>query len=104
MTNNMAVSLDSNANIIRFNSSATKVTGYKRDEVLGKNWFDTFIPDSNYNEVMEVFTSIIKGKETYWEYTNDIKCKNGSFKSINWKNSLKKTKDSIILSSMGKEV
>ena len=40
--NSFIVVLDVNANIILFNKYAEKLTEYKKEEVLGKNWFNLF--------------------------------------------------------------
>jgi len=38
------VELDRDGNIVNMNEESENVTGYKREEVLGKNWFETFYP------------------------------------------------------------
>ena len=53
-----AVSLDSGAIIIDFNEVASEISGYSRDEVIGRNWFEIFIPEENIVTILEVFTTI----------------------------------------------
>ena len=54
--NAFILNLDTNANIMLFNKFAEKLTGYKKGEVLGKNWFDIFIPKSDESAIHDVFS------------------------------------------------
>lgn len=84
------VSLDAGAIILDFNEIASNISGYTKEEVLGKNWFEIFIPDSNLVEVLKVFNGLFNGKNIDWEYTNEIVTKDGSKKTIKWINKLLK--------------
>ena len=71
------VLLDSNAIIIEIESNISELIIDKR-EVVGKNWFDTFIATIDRDKVMEVFNGLLNGEtEKYKAHHNDIKCKNG---------------------------
>jgi len=82
------VSLDSGALIANFNTTASEISGYAKDEVLGKNWFEVFIPNEDLLEVLKVFNSLFYGENLHWEYTNDITCKDGTLKTIKWVNNI----------------
>ena len=101
-----AVSLDAGAIIIDFNETASKISGYHRNEIIGKNWFEIFIPESNIIEMLEVFGDLFKGKDSHWQYTNTITCKDGSIKKLNWINNIitnNRQKPTLIY-SLGTEV
>jgi len=80
------VSLDAGAIIVEFNEDASNISGYLKNEVINKNWFEIFIPDSDMLEVLKVFSDLFYGSNSHWEYTNDIKCKDGTTKTIKWTN------------------
>ena len=82
------VSLNSGAVIIDFNDTASKISGYSKQEVIGKNWFEIFIPNSNILEMLEVFNDLFYGKDLHWEYINDITCKDGTLKKLKWVNNI----------------
>ncbi len=82
------VSLDAGAIIVDFNETASQISGYSKGEVIGKNWFEIFIPDSNIVEVLNVFSNLFYGKNSQWEFTNDIICKDGTTKTIKWANEI----------------
>jgi len=82
------LTLDINANITLFNKFAEKLTGYKKEEVLGKNWFDLFIPKRNESVIPEVFNDVLKEMPEVSSYENPVLCKNGSDKLISWENTV----------------
>ena len=80
--------LDKRANILYVNNYIEYLTGYKREEIIGKNWMEIFIP-SLYNDAIDnVFHDVIDNKNMHWGNENDIVCKDNSLKTILWNNSL----------------
>ena len=82
------VLLDKNANIVSFNIYASWLTGYSAEDVVGKNWFETFIDTKDMDSAMEVFDSALNEDKTYWEFTNGIVLKDRSIKKIRWSNTI----------------
>jgi len=62
-----------------------KLTGYEEDEVLGKDWFEFFIPSKDYNDLQGTFIEILESK-FYLNYINPIITKNKEEKLIRWFN------------------
>ena len=85
-----SVSLDSKATIITFSDTHSCVTGYTASDVIGKNWFELFIPESNTKEMQKVFDRFFQGDLSFWEYENLITCKDGTKRTLKWKNALKR--------------
>lgn len=97
------VTLDSNAHIMRFGGYAESISGYSASDVIGKNWFEIFIPNSNMQEMLTVFASCFNGDLSFWEYENTITCIDGIQHHIKWKNVLLRdsTNNPIAISSQG---
>ena len=104
--NAFILTLDLNANITLFNKFAENLTGYKKDEVLGKNWFELFIPKRKGSVILEVFSNTIKEMLEFSFYENLILCKNGSAKLISWSNTVLKNENGEIsgVLSIGKDI
>lgn len=83
--NLLIVKLDLNGNIIWVNSYLLDLSGYKSDELLGKNWLDLMLITDEEVEVKSVFRNFKQGKVTP-VFQNHIKLRNGSLKSIQWSN------------------
>ena len=95
------LTLDLDANITLFNKFAEKLTGYKKEEVLGKNWFNLFIPEQNGTILSEVFANVLKGMPEVSSYENHILCRNGSERLIHWENTVLKKENGEISGSLG---
>lgn len=88
--------------IVNFvNKKATEVLGYTEKEIIGKNWFDNFIPEGLRDEVRRVFQQIINGKiELVENYENAVLTKNGDERIIDWNNSLIKDENGKIIGTL----
>ncbi len=88
MPNLLYVILDENGNIVDFYCNFDNLT-YNKEEVIGKNWFDTFIDPVDKEKIWSVFTQILQGHDKEYEtYKNDIVCKDGSHRLIDFYNRL----------------
>gem|GEM_PF-479819 len=88
MGGSMFVSLDIKGNIVLINQKGLEILGYSKNELLGKNWFDTCIPDGLKDEMKKVFTKIVNGDLAGVEkYENAVYTKSGELKTIAWYNS-----------------
>ncbi len=61
------------------------LTGYKEDEVIGKDWFEFFIPPKEYYNVQGAFLEILE-YEFHPDYLNPILTRNKEEKMIRWFN------------------
>ena len=77
--------LDNNKNITMINKEGAKLLGYSKDEIIGKNWIENFLPKNIQLEVNELASDIIEKKEKYPNYENYVLTKSGELKLILWK-------------------
>ncbi len=77
--------LDVNGTITQINPFMEELTGYKQDEVIGKDWFDTFLPKDDHTEIREVFQNVV-GNLHIKRHVNPILAKNGAELIIEWNN------------------
>ncbi len=75
--------LSSDGSIIEFNPRAEKLFGYKRINVLGKNYFDIFIPESSRKKVKADMKKLLSGTLPKL-YKNPVKAANGKDLLIEW--------------------
>ncbi len=90
--NSIILTLDKNANITTFNTYAENLTGYKKEDVLGKNLFELFIPEGDREKIPRVFKNVLRQMPDFSSYENPILIKNGSERLISWKNTVLKNK------------
>jgi len=95
--------LDHIGNIEFINNYGIKILGRgSKEECLGKNWFDEFIPERIKEEIRFVFEKIINGDLTPVEfYKNPVKTKFGIEKEILWRNSYLEDENGEIVYTVG---
>lgn len=91
----LIVHLDTNGKVVAISDSIEKITGYKKEEIIGKNWFETLVPKEKYPFVWEIFTLLFKGNIPE-VFENPILTKDGKEKIIRWRNSILKQNDKIV--------
>lgn len=74
--------LDLEGRILFFNQYFAELSGYRLEELQGKNWFATFIPEADRNHMWQRFQEVphkhrIRG-------INSILLRDGQFREINW--------------------
>ncbi len=81
--------LDAEGRVSLINKKGCDILGYEEQEILGKNWFDSFVPERVRDEVKDVFHKLMTGELTEGEYyENPIVNRGGEEKIIAWHNTL----------------
>ncbi len=101
----IVVGLDRWGNVNYVNPFFLSLTGYTSEEVLGKNWFENFLPRSSKQSIKAVFSELLNYK-VYPFYRNAILTKSGEERFIAWNNTtLQDSQGSIIGSiSIGEDI
>jgi PAS domain S-box-containing protein len=85
----MFVALDSIGTVTLANRKTCEMLGYREQEIVGKNWFDTFIPQHLRPMVKEVATHLMNNEIECAEYfENPVLMKDGSERLIAWHNTV----------------
>jgi PAS domain S-box-containing protein/putative nucleotidyltransferase with HDIG domain len=81
----IVVALDGDGRVVELNPQAERITGYSRDEIAGRSWFELICPPERYPEVWEEFNRLsIGGPPAAFE--NSILTKSGEERRIQWSN------------------
>lgn len=75
--------LDKDARILRFNRYMEELSGYTFEEVKGKDWFSTFLPQDDQIKIKGIFKKAIDNIQTQGNI-NPIKVRDGTLKTIMW--------------------
>jgi PAS domain S-box-containing protein len=82
-----AVMLDREARITYCNGYLLRLTGWKRDEVIGKDWFEHFMP-IEVGDMKPVFAALLADAPAAWHVENDLLTRAGGRRLIRWNNSV----------------
>jgi PAS domain S-box-containing protein len=80
---NVTLVLDTEGKIVQFNPYLEKITGWRFDEMQGRNWFETFVPEIDRESISELFQDALVGKRTMGN-VNPILTKDGEQRFIEW--------------------
>jgi PAS domain S-box-containing protein len=75
--------LDVQGRIVRFNPYMEEISGYRMEDVQGKDWFSTFLPERDHERIRELFLKAIGDIKTHGN-VNPIVTKDGSERQIEW--------------------
>ncbi|XWK91295.1 MAG: PAS domain S-box protein [Phormidium sp.] len=84
----IVIGLDKQALVEYVNPFFLKLTGYTEAEVVGKAWFDNFVPVVRKLELRRSFQEIIQGVNTHSYFVNPIVTLTGEERMIAWSNTL----------------
>ena len=83
------VALDSEQRVTMINQKGCKLLGYAEDEIIGRKWFDSFLPPEVCDTVRRTFEPLMTGDaEPAAYYENPILTRSGEERLIAWNNTL----------------
>ncbi len=95
----VAIGGDHKINLI--NIKGCEVLESTKEEIIGKDWFDNFVPERNRNEVKGIYEKLIKGFIQPVEYAeNNIITKSGKERIIAWHNTVLKDENGKIVGTL----
>lgn len=83
----LMVELNRAGEIVMINHAAAGLLGYAPEELQGRNWFETCLPQPEGNDVvLPFFRKIVSGEtELPDSFENPVRCRDGSLRDIAWK-------------------
>jgi len=97
----IVVLLDTQGRVNQINKHGCAVLGYEESEVIGKNWFDHFIPIRIREEVKSVFNRLMAGEIVPVEFfENPILTKQGEERIILWHNTVVTDENGAIVGTL----
>ncbi|MCF7972544.1 MAG: PAS domain S-box protein [Phycisphaerae bacterium] len=96
------VALDLGQRVILINRKGCDILGAPRDWIMGKKWFDTFVPDIDRERTEQAFCQILKGNVKPAEYVeNRIVNAQGQVRLIAWHNMILRDSVGSIIGAIG---
>ncbi len=96
----VVIGLDCNGKVNYANPFFLCLTGYSRDDVIGKSWFETFVlPEDSYH-TYHYFQQLITQGEVPLRYQNAILTRSGAARTIDWNNAILRDRQNAIIGTM----
>jgi PAS domain S-box-containing protein len=97
----MFVVIDKDRKVSLINQQGCKLLGYPEEEIIGRDWFDSFLPNSTREEVELVFKEAMKGEIQKVEYQeNLVLTRDGQERLIEWHNALLRDEHGQVVASL----
>ncbi|MBI4682543.1 MAG: PAS domain-containing sensor histidine kinase [Nitrospirae bacterium] len=101
ITGTAILALNANGEVTLINKKGCKILGYAENEIVGKNWFDNFIPKKLKNEEMTVFVKLITGVlKPVESLENTVITKTGEERVLAWHNTMLKDDSGNIVGTL----
>ncbi|MCL4499518.1 MAG: PAS domain-containing protein, partial [Chloroflexi bacterium] len=84
----IAVSIDMKGRVTFCNNYLLELTGWKRSEVIGEDWFERFISEESIDHLRELFLGDHSLEHLPCHYENDILTRDGRSFSIHFNNGI----------------
>ncbi len=94
----MFVAIDAADTVTLVNRKACKVLGYVEDEIVGRNWFETCLPQRLRETVKKISKQVLSGEmEPVEYYENPVLTKTGEERLIAWHNTVLRDDEGAII-------
>ncbi|MCP4010266.1 MAG: PAS domain S-box protein, partial [Proteobacteria bacterium] len=93
----LAVGMDINGTITFCNQALAQLTGWSREEMLGKNWFETYLSHEYRSTARQIMRDLYSG--VIDEISEDalVQNRNGELRKVEWNHTLMKDADGEII-------
>lgn len=83
------VALDSAGRVTLINKKGCEILGYESHEILGRDWFENFLPEQDRKATKSVFKRFVDGEAEPLEYyENFVLTRSGEERLVEWHNRL----------------
>ena len=84
----VSLMIDREARITYCNKYLLRLTGWRREEVIGRNWFELFVPPELGDLKDGFFAALLANQPETWHHENEILTRSGGRRLIRWNNSV----------------
>jgi diguanylate cyclase (GGDEF)-like protein/PAS domain S-box-containing protein len=101
----VSLMLDREARITYCNEYLLRLTGWKHEEVIGRDWFEVFLPPEQI-EMRQAFADLIADQPSGWHHENEILTRDGKRRLILWNNTVLRSGSGEVIgtASIGEDI
>jgi PAS domain S-box-containing protein len=98
----MLLALDKHGKVTLINKKGCEILGYEENQILGKSWFESFLPESRRDEVKAIFNGLMRGELGPLEHQSPfpVLCRHGVERRIAFTNALMKDEKGEIVGAL----
>ncbi|MEO8778667.1 MAG: PAS domain-containing protein [Rhodanobacter sp.] len=96
----VSVMLDCDGRVIYCNECLLRLTDWPRDEVIGRDWFECFMP-LKMGDMRPVFAAPLANPPAAWRVESDLLTRSGEHRLIRWNNSVLRSGSGEVIGTAG---
>ncbi len=101
ITRVILVGINFEQKVFFINKNGCEILGYEEKEIIGKDWFENFIPLRIREKAKKVFQSLMNGKIEKFDYLeNPVLTRSKEEKIISWKNTVLRDSSGRIIGTL----
>lgn len=101
LAGSIIVALDREGKVTLINRKGREILGREESEIVGKNWFENFVPEEKKEELKKVHERLMSGEiEEPGRYENPVLTKSGEERIIFWYNTPLENDEGEIMGSL----
>jgi two-component system cell cycle sensor histidine kinase/response regulator CckA len=93
--NALIIALDLSGRVTAFNRAAERLTGHRREDVLGRDWFDAMVPEGRRPELRAICEAFL-ATGTPVEHEGAVLTADGQPRAITWRCSHVRADDAVV--------
>jgi PAS domain S-box-containing protein len=93
--------INADGRVSLINRKGCEILGYSENDIIGKNWFDLFVPARMRDEVRLTFSKLISGDlQPLEHFENPVVSRQGEERLIAWQNTVLETDEGRIIATL----
>ncbi|MGN6399749.1 MAG: PAS domain S-box protein [Flavisolibacter sp.] len=85
----IVIVIDADQTVRFINEKGCSLLEASREDIIGKNWFDHFVPEKQREKIRKLFLHMLQTKEVpFKEYESVVQTKKNNIRYISWYNSI----------------
>ena len=93
----ISIMLDRDARLTYCNDYLLRISGWQREEIIGRRWEDVFRPPDTVQQLHALFADILADRPSAWHHESQIVMRNGERRTIFWNNTALRSPDGDIV-------
>ena len=102
----ISVMLDREARLTYCNDYLLRISGWQREEIIGRRWEDVFRSPRTVEQMQAIFSDLLADSPSAWHHQSQIVMRNGECRTVFWNNTALRSPDGDIIgaASIGQDI
>lgn len=102
----ISIMLDLEGRLTYCNDYLLRLSGWQREEIIGRRWEEVFWPPEFAGQVTSLMSRVLAEESSAWHHESQILMRNGSLRIVYWNNTVLRSPDGDVLgvASLGQDI